>query len=408
MEDEFDALDFRLIVEFCKDISTSILEKDRVDLKSKYFGLVEIGQTAYFLQAVIREKESNKMGFEVVHQLAASFGIFQIGPFLATYSDDTKDSKIIIDDEGGIIFKFKSYDEIIDFCKVIWERSCKMKLIDSKFQKNIIKILYSSLKPRKFEYFQKIVQDKNVLMEVLNDCRSLGLINFHSSGYYYSPIFFKSIDKNTLDIITEYDITSSEIIECVEKVDEKPAYPIESLDERIQDAIKEGAFKGLLEPIQIKLPDDSTKYFVFANPTVLENGDLSYETAAYFRFNEIYAIVKFGRLEVPIAFLNKLITTGSAGDATNIGLNYNPLEIKGVIKVVEGSTSDTKRMISLKTDVLREAKELLKKNFYGEVGKTEEPPFWMTDHAGFRAKFSNTKISKQNRFELIKMLRDLG
>ncbi len=113
-------------------------------------------------------------------------------------------------------------------------------------------------------------------------------------------------------------------------------------------------------------------------------------------------------MEVPLAFLNKLITTGSAGDATNIGLNYNPLEIKGVIKVVEGSTSNTKRMISLKTNVLSEAKELLKDNFYGEVGKTEDPPFWMTDHAGFRAKFSNTKISKQNRFELIKMLRDLG
>ncbi len=190
MEDEFDALNFRLIIEFCKDISTSILEKDRVDLKAKYFGLVEIGQTAYFLQAVIREKKSSKMGFEVVHQLAASFGIFQIGPFLATYSDDTKDSKISIDDEGGITFKLKSYNEKIDLRKEIWERSCKKKLIDSKFQKTIIRILYSSLKPRKFEYFQKIVQDKNVLMEILNDCKTLGLLNFHGSGYYYSPKFF--------------------------------------------------------------------------------------------------------------------------------------------------------------------------------------------------------------------------
>jgi hypothetical protein len=405
MENNFGSLDFRLIIEFCKDLSNSILEKDRVDLKSRYFGLVEIGQTAYFLQAVIREKDSPKMGFEVIHQLAASFGIFQIGSFLASYSDN---NLICIDEEGGVIFNLNTYNEMIDLCKIIWERSIKMRLIDSKYQLPIVFILYSSLKPRKFEYLRKFVKEKNILKEIINDCISLGLLNYHESGYYYSPKIFKSLEKDTLSLLTEFDITSNSIIDTIEKIDSKPAYPLETLNDRIQEAIKEGAFKGVLEPIQIKLIDDTTKYFIFANPEILENGELPYETAAYFRYNEVYALAKYGRLEIPMAFMNKLIRTGSAGDATNIGLNYTPLEIKGVIKVVEGSTSNTKRMISLKPNVLSEARDLLKNNFNCGVGKTKYPPFWMTDQSGFRAKFSNTKISKSNQFELLKLLRDSG
>ena len=395
----------RLIIEFCKDIVAAIWEKHRDDLIIRYSELVQVGQIAYFLEALMRDHDENVIGMRLFRSLAIKFGVYRIDTLISTYYDSEKIIEFS-EEEGKYFINFSSYNDVIEFCGKIWRNITESGLLNDKYQKKLMRMLIISITPKKIEDFQKLVKDQKLLYELINDCIDLGLIIHHEAGYYYSPKILKIKNKRTLDIITEFNITTSDVIREIEKIESNPAFPIDSIDTRIQTAIFEGAFKGILEPITIKLPDSTEKCFVFANAKDLEQGDLSYETAAHFRFNEVYAIKTLGRLEQPIAFLKELTAKGIAGNATNIGLNYFPLEVKGVIKVVEGKTTDKKRMVSLKLETLKEAQKLLENNFESQLDNLSRSPSWLSNPAGFRAVFSNSDKIKSRMIDLKDLLRD--
>lgn len=405
MED-LDNFEIKEKIEFCKDISSAIWEQKRGDLTFKYNELVQIGQIAYFLQSLMREKHKNIIGMDIVRRLATLYGINQFDVIFSYYKTINDQPKIYINEEGNLVVNLSTYDEVIEYCKNIWDFKEKHGLLRDKNQNYLIKILGYAITPKKFEDFKKIITDINSLKKIIDDCLELGLL-INDSDYYFTPKLFKKINKETLDIMSDFDMASNQIIQEFEKIKRNPAYPIDNLDKRIRKAIIEGAFKGILVPIPVIIPNEDPKYFVFVNPKDLENGDLSYETAAYFRFNEVYADKLYGRLEMPLIFLDKLINQGIAGNATNIGLNYFPLEVKGVIKVVEGRTSNLKRMVTLKQNVLKEAKELLKQDFGSGIASFQNQPSWLSDPAGFRAIFSNSEFIKRNIIDLKKLLRDM-
>lgn len=407
MEDISILSNVRIIIEHCKDIVTAIWEKKREDLVMRYSELVQLGQITYFLEALMRDQRYNVIDMKLFRTLAIKYSVYRIDTLISTYDDNDK-IILLSEEEGKYIINFSTYKEVIEFCGKIWRNLCKLGLLNDNYQKNLILILILSITPKKIEEFKKIIKNQKILKEIINDCLDLGLIIHHEKGYYYSPKFLKIKNERTLNILTEFNITSSEIIREIEKIESSPAYPIDSIDARIQNAIIEGAFKGILEPILVKLPDSTEKYFVFANPKDLEQGDLSYETAAYFRFNEVYAIKRYGRLELPITFLKELTTKGIAGNATNIGLNYFPLEVKGVIKVVEGSTTQKKRMVSLKLETLKEAQNLLENNFNSSLDNLSRSPSWLSNPAGFRAIFSGSEKIKDKMLDLENVLRDMA
>lgn len=64
------------------------------------------------------------------------------------------------------------------------------------------------------------------------------------------------------------------------------------------------------------------------------------------------------RLNRPIRFLEKLVDTGTAGDATPIGRDYILLERQGIISTEETSPGRF-RFVLKKEDVVRTAKEIL-------------------------------------------------
>jgi len=404
MYNDFDNLDFRLITEFCMDIASAIAQRNREDLRYKYYGLVELGQIAHFLQALMRKKTENIMSMELFNRLASTFNIYQTMTVID--SDIGEEISAIAIQEGNIVINIDSYNELIEYCKSKWKEFEEKSVIEQN-QKILIKILYYSLTPRKIEFLKKICSEIT-LKEILNDCVILGLIFYHNYGYYYSPKLFKSVDDNTLDILSHYNITTNQIIDEMEKVNNCSAYPVDYLDERIKQVTMEGAFKGILLPITVELPDGRTRDFVFTNPKNLSFGDISYETAAYFRYNEVYTLEKNGRLRSPSIFLNSLINKGIAGDATNIGRNYFPIEVKGVIKVIEGSTSSKKKMVSLKPEVLKEAKLLLESDFPPTMGGEPAPPSWLSEPAKFRARVIDSKAVKKHLLDLKDFLRDRG
>ncbi|MFX1276809.1 MAG: hypothetical protein ACFFBP_01295 [Promethearchaeota archaeon] len=406
MEDLIENTDFRTILEICMDLVSAIWEKKREDLLYNYNELTHIGKIGFFLEALVRDEKYEQIPINIFRKLAAMNGIYQIDRLIERYQENGEDPKISLSNEGVFLVKLKSYKEVVNLCEKIWKDYDKKGLLDDS-QKNFIKVLISAIIPKKFEILNKEVKDEINLKKILDICKNLGLI-IQKSSYYYTQTLFKNISSDTLDLFSEFDIASNKIIEEIEKINVSPAFPLESIDSRIQNAIIEGAFKGVLLPVPVILPNATTKYFLFTNPKDLENGDLSYETAAYFRFNEVYAVKNLGRLENPPAFLNKLVNNGTAGNATNIGLNYFPLEVKGVIKIVEGSTSNRKRMISLKSETLKESNEILNKSFDYSVGSVKNSPTWLSDAAGYRARFSNSEDIKNHCIDLKKLLRDYG
>ena len=405
METDIDNYDFRIVIEFCMDIASAVAHKNREDFRFKYYGLVELGQIAHFFQALMRIKRENTMPMELFNRLASTFNIYQTMTVID--SDTGEEISAIEIHEDNVIINIDSYDGVIGYCKTKWNEFEEKGFIKEN-QKILIRILYSSLSPRKLEFFKKMCRDINLVKEIVDDCQILGILILHINGFYYSPRLFNSVEDKTLDLLSQYNITSNNIIEEMEKVNKCAAYPVDYLDERIKQATMEGAFKGILLPVTVELPDGRLRDFVFTNPKDLKYGDVSYETAAYFRYNEVYTLDRNGRLRSPSVFLNSLISRGIAGDATNIGRNYFPLELKGVLKVIEGSTSSKKRMVSLKPEVLKEAKILLESDFPPTLDGEPAPPSWLAEPAKFRARLKDSYTTKKQLLDLKDFLRDKG
>lgn len=396
--------DFRIIMEFCMDIASTISQKSRDDLGYKYYGIVELGRIAHFLRALMRKETDNKIDMEIFNRLATTFNIYQTMTILP--SDSEEDIPLLIIQEDNMVINLDSYDKLIQYFRLKWNEFDKNGFIREN-QKLLISILYSILTiPRNFDFLKKKYKNDSLLKEIINDCESLALLIQHESGYYYSPRVFKNLDEDTLNILTQYDMTTNQVINEIEKIHNCDTYPIDNLDDRIKNATLEGAFKGILLPVTVDLPDGHKKSFVFANPKDLEGGDLCYETAAYFRYNEIYTISKHGKLYSPNIFLDRLLKRGIAGDATNIGKYYFPLEVKGVIKVIKGSTSNRRRMSVLKPEILTQAKKLLKNDFNAEFKTEPSPPSWLSEPAKFRARIMDSEKIKNQFFDLKKFMRD--
>ncbi len=404
MDDNFEYLDFRIIMESCMDLVSAIEQKNRQDISYEFYGIVELGRISYFLRSLMRKGEDNEIPMNLFNRLATTFNIYQTMPLLP--SDDVEFPSFTIE-EDNIIIHIDSYDRVISYFEKKWKEFEKIGIITNK-QKNLIKVLYTSLIPKKIEDLQELCKNSTDLRDILKICEDLSLLHYHDTGYYYSPRLFKNLDKNTLAILTEYDITTNQIIEEMGKIQNCEAYPVEHLDDRIKQATIEGAFKGVLLPVTVELSNTNKKDFIFTNPKNMECGDLTYETAAYFRYNEIYPSRWKGKLFSPSLFLNKLIKSGIAGDATSIGNNYFPIEVKGVVKIIRGSTSERYRMTVMKPNVLKGAKDLLENEFGTNLETESSPPRWLAEPAKFRARIRDNNFMKNQFIDLKKVLRDMA
>lgn len=404
MDDNFEQLDFRIIMESCMDLASAIEQKNRQDISYDFYGIVELGRIAHFLRSLMRKDTDKEIPMKLFNRLGTTFNIYQTMTVLP--SEDVGFPSFTVH-EDIITIHIDSYKKVISFFECKWEEFETKGILNDK-QKDFIKVLYSTLAPKKLEDLQNLCKNSAVLREILKICKDLSLLNYHYSGYYYSPKLFKNIDEKTLDVLSQYDITTNQIIEEMEKIQHCEAYPIEHLDDRIKKATIEGAFKGVLLPVTVELSNTNKKDFIFLNPKNMDCGDLSYETAAYFRYNEIYPSEWKGKLFSPSLFLNKLIKSGIAGDATSIGRNYFPIEVKGVVRIIKGSTSEKYRMTLLKPEVLKEAKRLLENEFDSKLPRESLPPRWLAEPAKFRARIKDHEFLKKNLFDLKKVLRDMA
>ena len=382
------------------DLVSAIWEKNRDDLLFYFSEPVRLGKIAHFLQNLSRDKSNNvidKRQFRALTQLYGLDAIY-IKELL-----DSKEPKIVEEKDDKIVINIISFNDVVDYCYRNWIFIESLGLLKEEHI-CVREILLNTVTPLSKEILKKKLNKYSCYNKVLSELINLKLIN-EDDLFIYSPTFFKNINENTCDILSKYNISSHKIIDFYEEIDKIQGYPLDFIEKDLIEAIKEGLFTGILLPIEIKLSNE-TKTFIFTNPADKSNYDLSYETAAYFRYNQYFAEEERGRLFSPTLFLNTL-KAGKAGNASNIGTNYGPLQLKGVIKVVKGLTSGRYSMIPLKNSVIVESKDILEAGNESLPGFTQvsNPPNWLTDPAAYRSTIRSDE-RKKNLLKLKEIFKD--
>ncbi len=394
------------IVEACMDFASAVGKKSRFDLIERYEEVMHVGRVGHFLQSIRCDVNGNssvsKISFARLNKLAGTFGLDLIRIIKLRLSTGEKIIKRG-EEDGEYIINIKTQDQLISCCYQIWSDAEEEGVLDKANQYLVLALIQLRVPQTKTSVISNF-ERKEIITQVLSDLMDLGLLSSYEE-YLFNPELFKDLKKSTLDIITEFNVLPDRYMDSIDLVAKTPGIPIESLDEEIQSVLLNAGRFGFLVPIAVESRSLPTKYFVFTDPESMNDGTLPYETAAYFRFNECYALPVYGRLVDAQAFVRRLLERGDAGNATNIGINYRPIELKGVISVDKGFTSGRYRMFMRKKGVIMKTLSLLSESCDREL-PWKEPPIWVNDPAAARA--AETKKMNDSRFELMKLLRDLG
>ncbi|MHC4479188.1 MAG: hypothetical protein ACYTEL_26500 [Planctomycetota bacterium] len=272
-------------------------------------------------------------------------------------------------DENEFSILIGDADDVYNICYDYFSKSVKENNNIDDF--NLVFSLIKLIKPQTLEVLSKDVSDSSglSLQDICEILQHLGLIKYiEEEGMYYNMKFFGENDKKVCDLLSENKNISDDILRIVNRVHDIPGVPAEEFDiinnPKENEQIKAAALLGILDMVNVQTGNLS-KDFLF-NPNIKKDNKLSLtkETAAYFRFNQIYADKRLGRLDVLLMpTLRKLVRQGVAGEATNIALNYKPLEEKGVFSVEIRGIKNRPCMILQKKDVVQDTISLLEGNY---------------------------------------------
>lgn len=380
----------RDVVESCMDFASAVSTKSRFNLSYKYSSVMRVGRWGLFLQALRHDAEGMSDYSDPViniRQLRATAGIYGLSTVdIASVKLENGRNVVERISDYEYCINIKSMEELIKCCYLLWKNARERGFIEKR-SIYLVRVLHELRVPKKKEDLFALFGEQDKVRHIISHLTDLGLI-IELGEYYMNPELFKMRNEKTLDTITEFDILPDKYIDSVDRVSKTPGLPLETFDEKLHAALLELGRVGILLPIEVEVPNFPPKRFVFADPTETRNSNLSYETAAYFRFNEIYANPQFGRLNDLPAFLDKLLDKGFAGEATNIGRNYIPLLMKGVFDVIHAETSGWPVLVLRKRDVVQETAVVLQQKCE-DVLSWKKPPIWINDPAATRAAYAN-------------------
>jgi hypothetical protein len=185
--------------------------------------------------------------------------------------------------------------------------------------------------------------------------------------------------------------------------------------------IKMAAAVGIIETITIQTRSQREQIFTFsphfygyragpAEAGLLDTSDQVKLFVASIQFGIGYS--EDFRLNRPIAFLNKLLNTGSAGDATPIMRDYVLVERQGIL-AVEATSGTRGRFVLKKRDIVEQAKGVMESGgMLEDLGSNESARFLVTQQS-FRTPEANRMLLGRNadappaiQSELINAIRD--
>lgn len=351
-------ISIRRIVEICSDIVSGINEHNFRDVDGIIPITTHVGKFSKFLNALRTDTHRTRtVSKRYIEKLANINGL---NPYVyEDFSEFLEDLGVVeIKSSGRVKIIISSIQDIYSLCGKKWlkETLCCEDAIDEY----VVLVLERLYRPTHKKDLTKEFSGNINIEAVIGLLMRLELIRYSKDlDVYYSPRFFGSDKKKIGDFLQDHKAVSSEFIDEMEKIESRQGYPLTVIEPYVLSEIKRASIAGILDPVKITVGPKDSVIFLFTPDTGDDMLALTKETAAHFRFNERFADTKYGRLKSAPTFLGKLISQGNAGSATNIAMNYVPLELKGVVATKEGGWKGYPYMICRKTDVLKQTRELL-------------------------------------------------
>jgi len=355
----------------CQDFCESVIVAGMTEYEpffpvTSYLGkLIKLCET---LRSDINEEK--EVSIDIFMNLMSTCGLYN----LQEYVIQELVSIHIIDNKGKtIILRFERQSDLLSVLGRYWKERLENSPNTKDFELGIVQIL--SILEKRFitgeEKEQLLAQipdisRRKILIILL---QKIGLVSYSEKyDIYYSPNTFgkniKDAEEKICSVLNSSKIKDYESI--IDSVKENPGLPYSHVSQN-KDALNNLIQMGILDPVEVEI--GGTRIPFLWSPSQSKTDDLLWaqKTASHFKFGQCFANPSKGRLRDPTVFINKLIDQGYAGNASNIGTDYNPLLLNRIIRVQKTGLSEKYVMYPIKKDILKQSLSLL------ELGKVISP-----------------------------------
>ena len=185
------------------------------------------------------------------------------------------------------------------------------------------------------------------------------------------------------------------LLALMEEIHQAQGAPLDRLTAAPAQIVKLAAQTGIIDTVTIQTASGRDKTFSFsphfygvqagpANPLLIDTADQVKLVVASIEYGQRYS--EDFRLRDPQAFLNKLIETGSAGNATPIRRDYILLEKQGIVRT-EATSGSKARFILQKDDIVIAARDIMASGDPFGAGSLD--PRFLAQQTGFETPEGN-------------------
>lgn len=209
--------------------------------------------------------------------------------------------------------------------------------------------------------------------EAIDLAESFGLLqrrdvpDFGTSLLYNEYLWAHKMDRVQTVLAGLGDRDTNDLLALMEEIGQAQGIPAEALTAAPQHLVQMAIRVGLVDGIKIETLSGREKMFTFSPQFHgLGTGRVNLELAGISdQVKVLIASIQYGvrysedfRLNAPLAFMNKLVNSGTAGDATPIGRDYVLVEKYGILRTVP-TTGDRARFEVIKHDIVTAARDAL-------------------------------------------------
>ncbi|GAB3852177.1 hypothetical protein ACFPIJ_54035 [Dactylosporangium cerinum] len=191
--------------------------------------------------------------------------------------------------------------------------------------------------------------------------------DFNKPLLYNEYLWAHKIDRVQAVLAGLRDRDTNDLLALMEEIGQAQGTPAEALTAAPQHLVEMATRVGLVDGIKIETMSGREKTFTFsAQFDGLGAGRVNPELAGISdQVKLLVASIQYGvrysedfRLDAPLAFMNKLVNTGTAGNATPIGRDYILVEKYGILRTVP-TTGSRARFEVVKQDIVTAARDAL-------------------------------------------------
>ncbi|MFD6694202.1 hypothetical protein ACIBSS_22625 [Micromonospora aurantiaca] len=213
--------------------------------------------------------------------------------------------------------------------------------------------------------------------------------DFESELLYNEYLWAHKIDRVQAVLAGLRDRETNDLLALMEEIGQAQGTPAEALTAAPKHLVDMATRVGLVDGIKIKTMSGREKVFTFSPQfDGLGAGRATTELAGISdQVKLLVASIQYGvrysedfRLDAPLAFMNKLVNTGEAGDATPIGRDYILVEKYGILRTVP-TTGSRARFEVVKHDIVTAARDALAQGRLGSGPETS--PRTLVDQRDF-------------------------